>query len=102
MLFRLPRAGGAWTWCRIEAGSNGAYQLEIIDEAGLDLSLEFDADEQGDSLAARHQLRGRSTHTRPIERRQLAVHRQRFFRPLQFAQAPSKSHQRGGAQAAIS
>lgn len=44
MLFRLPRPGGAWTWCRIETGSNGAYMLEIIDEAALDLSVEFDAD----------------------------------------------------------
>jgi len=44
----------------------------------------------------------RSAHTRPIEGRQFAVHRQRFVRPLQFAQATSKSHQRRGAQTAIS
>lgn len=56
MLFRLPRAGGAWTWCRIETGSNGAYQLEIIDEAGLDLSLEFDADALLEALNAKGEV----------------------------------------------
>jgi outer membrane protein OmpA-like peptidoglycan-associated protein len=44
MLLRLPRPGGTYTWCRIEAKANGAYDLDIVDEAGLDLSLEFDAD----------------------------------------------------------
>lgn len=56
MLFRLPRSGGAWTWCRIETGSNGAYQLEIIDEAGLDLSLEFDADALLEALNAKGEV----------------------------------------------
>lgn len=56
MLFRLPRAGGGWTWCRLETGSNGAYQLEIIDEAGLDLSLEFDADALLEALNAKGEV----------------------------------------------
>lgn len=56
MLFRLPRVGGAYSWCRIEAGSNGAYQLEIIDEAGLNLSLEFDADALLEALTAKGEV----------------------------------------------
>ncbi|MGE0866734.1 MAG: OmpA family protein, partial [Vicinamibacterales bacterium] len=56
MLFRVPRAGGAYSWCRIEAGSNGAYQLEIVDEAGLDLSLEFDADALLAALATKGEV----------------------------------------------
>ena len=44
LLFRLPRPGGGFTWCRLDARSGGRYVLEIIDEAGLDLSVEFDAD----------------------------------------------------------
>ena len=43
-MFRLTRPGGGVIWCRIDARSGGAYELEIIDEAGLDLSVEFDAD----------------------------------------------------------
>lgn len=56
MLFRLPRAGGGYSWCRIETGSTGAYQLEIIDEAGLDLSLEFDADALLEALTAKGEV----------------------------------------------
>lgn len=56
MLFRLPRAGGVYTWCRIETGANGAYQLEIVDEAGLDLSLEFDADALLEALNAKGEV----------------------------------------------
>ena len=44
LLFRLTRPGGGVTWCRLDTRAGGRYILEIIDEAGLDLSLEFDAD----------------------------------------------------------
>ena len=44
LLFRLTRPGGGVTWCWLDTRSGGRYILEIIDEAGLDLSLEFDAD----------------------------------------------------------
>jgi flagellar motor protein MotB len=44
LLFRLTRPGGGVTWCRLDTRSGGRYILEIIDEAGLDLSIEFDAD----------------------------------------------------------
>ena len=44
LLFRLTRPGGGTTWCRLDTRSVGRYILEIIDEAGLDLSLEFDAE----------------------------------------------------------
>ena len=44
LLFRLTRPGGGTTWCRLDTRSGGRYILEIIDEAGLDLSLEFDAE----------------------------------------------------------
>ena len=44
LLFRLKRPGGGLTWCRLDTRSGGRYVLEIIDEAGLDLSVEFDAD----------------------------------------------------------
>ena len=44
LLFRLTRPGGGVTWCRLDTRSGGRYVLEIIDEAGLDLSVEFDAD----------------------------------------------------------
>lgn len=56
MLFRLPRPGGSWTWCRIETRTNGAYTLEIIDEAGLDLSVEFDADALRAALDAKGEV----------------------------------------------
>ena len=44
LAFRLTQPGGGVIWCRLDARRDGAYELEIIDEAGLDLSLEFDAD----------------------------------------------------------
>lgn len=44
LLFRLTRPGGGITWCRLDTRSGARYILEIIDEAGLDLSVEFDAD----------------------------------------------------------
>ena len=33
--------GGGTTWAILDTRSNGAYALESVDEAGLDLSLEF-------------------------------------------------------------
>ena len=50
LVFRLMRPGGGVIWCRLDARSGGAYELEIIDEAGLDLSVEFDADALLDAL----------------------------------------------------
>ena len=44
LVFRVTQPGGGVIWCRLDARSGGAYELEIIDEAGLDLSVEFDAD----------------------------------------------------------
>ena len=44
LVFRLTQPGGGVIWCRLDARRGGAYELEIIDEAGLDLSVEFDAD----------------------------------------------------------
>ena len=44
LVFRITQPGGGVIWCRLDARSGGAYELEIIDEAGLDLSVEFDAD----------------------------------------------------------
>lgn len=44
LVFRLTQPGGGIIWCRLDARSAGAYELEIIDEARLDLSVEFDAD----------------------------------------------------------
>ena len=41
--FRIVNCGGGTTWAILDTRSNGAYDLEIVDEAGLDLSLEFDA-----------------------------------------------------------
>lgn len=55
LLFRVTRPGGGVTWCRLDARSTGAYELEIIDEALLTLSVEFDADAL---LAARSTLDG--------------------------------------------
>ena len=43
LVFRLTQSGGGVIWCRLDARSGGAYELEIVDEAGLDLSVEFDA-----------------------------------------------------------
>ena len=50
LLFRVVRPGGGVTWCRLDARRNGRYELEIIDEAGLDLSVEFDADAMLEAL----------------------------------------------------
>ena len=44
LVFRLTQPGGAVIWSRVDTRSGGVYELEIIDEAGLDLSVEFDAD----------------------------------------------------------
>ena len=44
LVFRLTQPGGGVIWCRLDARSGGRYELEIVDEAGLDLSVEFDAD----------------------------------------------------------
>lgn len=44
LVFRLTQPGGGIIWCRLDARSGGTYELEIIDEAGLDLSVELDAD----------------------------------------------------------
>ena len=41
--FRIVSRGGGTTWAILDTRANGAYELEIVDEAGLDLSLEFDA-----------------------------------------------------------
>ena len=48
--FRIVNRGGGTTWAVLDARSNGAYELDIVDEAGLDLSLEFDADAMLDAL----------------------------------------------------
>ena len=42
--FRIFNRGGSTTWGILDTRANGAYEIEIIDEAGLDLSLEFDTD----------------------------------------------------------
>jgi len=42
--FRLFRPGGSMTWGILDVRRGGRYEIEIIDETGLDLSLEFDAD----------------------------------------------------------
>ncbi len=42
--FRIFNRGGGTTWGILDVRRNGAYEIEIIDEAGLDLGLEFDAD----------------------------------------------------------
>lgn len=44
LVFRVTQPGGGVIRCRLDARSGGAYELEIIDEAGLDLSVEFDPD----------------------------------------------------------
>ena len=50
LVFRIPQPGGGVIWCRLDARAGGAYELEIIDEAGLDLSVEFDAGALLDAL----------------------------------------------------
>jgi|TARA_B100002003_G_scaffold250000_1_gene287859 outer membrane protein OmpA-like peptidoglycan-associated protein len=42
--FRIVQRGGGVIWCRLDARAGDVYELEIVDEAGLDLSVEFDAD----------------------------------------------------------
>jgi len=50
LVFRIPQPGGGVIWCRLDARAGGTYELEIIDEAGLDLSVEFDAGALLDAL----------------------------------------------------
>ena len=50
MRFRIVNRGGGTTWAIMDVRSNGRYELEIIDEAGLDLSLEFDSAAMFDAL----------------------------------------------------
>ena len=47
---RIVNRGGGTTWAILDTRANGAYELEIVDEAGLDLSLEFDAAVMFDAL----------------------------------------------------
>jgi outer membrane protein OmpA-like peptidoglycan-associated protein len=47
---RIVNRGGGTTWAILDTRTNGAYELEIIDEAGLDLSLEFDSAAMFDAL----------------------------------------------------
>jgi outer membrane protein OmpA-like peptidoglycan-associated protein len=47
---RIVNRGGGTTWAILDARTNGAYELEILDEAGLDLSLEFDSAAMFDAL----------------------------------------------------
>jgi len=47
---RIVNRGGGTTWAILDTRANGAYELEIIDEAGLDLSLEFDSAAMFDAL----------------------------------------------------
>ena len=48
--FRIVNRGGGITWAVLDTRSDGAYELDIVDEAGLDLSLEFDASAMLDAL----------------------------------------------------
>jgi outer membrane protein OmpA-like peptidoglycan-associated protein len=48
--FRIVAPGGATTWGILDARSGGRYELELLDEAGLDLSLEFDEDAMLEAL----------------------------------------------------
>ena len=50
MRFRIVNRGGGTTWAIMDVRSNGRYELEVIDEAGLDLSLEFDSAAMFDAL----------------------------------------------------
>jgi outer membrane protein OmpA-like peptidoglycan-associated protein len=47
---RIVNRGGGTTWAILDTRTNGAYELEILDEAGLDLSLEFDSAAMFDAL----------------------------------------------------
>jgi len=48
--FRIVAPGGATTWGILDARAGGRYDLELLDEAGLDLSLEFDEDAMLEAL----------------------------------------------------
>ena len=48
--FRIVSRGGGTTWGILDTRGRGAYEIEIVDEAGLDLSLEFDADAMLEAL----------------------------------------------------
>lgn len=48
--FRIVAPGGATTWGILDARAGGRYELELLDEAGLDLSLEFDEDAMLEAL----------------------------------------------------
>jgi len=52
LLFRVTRPGAAVTWVRLDARAalGGAYVLEIVDEAALEISVEFDADALREAL----------------------------------------------------
>ena len=52
MRFRIFNPGGSTTWGILDNRANGVYEIEIIDEAGLDLSLEFDANAMLDALTS--------------------------------------------------
>ena len=41
--FRIPRSDGGDTWLRLALKSSGVYELEIVDEAPLEVAVEFDA-----------------------------------------------------------
>ena len=48
--FRIFNSSGETTWGILDARSNGSYEIDIVDEASLDLSLEFDADDMLDAI----------------------------------------------------
>lgn len=41
--FRIPRSDGGDSWLRLALKGSGVYELEIVDEAPLELAVEFDA-----------------------------------------------------------
>ena len=41
--FRIPRSDGGDSWLKLALKSSGVYELEIVDEAPLELAVEFDA-----------------------------------------------------------
>ena len=41
--FRIPNPGGAFTWIILDLRSKGLYELEIVDEKPLEISVVFDA-----------------------------------------------------------
>lgn len=48
--FRMATPGASTTWGILDARSGGRYELDIVDEGGLDLSLEFDEDAMLEAL----------------------------------------------------